>query len=61
MRSTQQREDMIRSPLFALPPFPLSFLVGGPHHVQFDNREDNNNNLQLIDLLGAGKNYTLGR
>ena len=42
--------------LLALPPFLfLSLLVGGPDHVLFDNREDNNNNLQLIGLLGAGR------
>ena len=34
----------------------FSLLVRGPDHVLFDNRQDNI--LQLIDLLGAGKNDT---
>ena len=57
---------MIRSSLLALPPFlfplnspspPLSLLEGGPDQaLSFRAKvQRNNDNLQLIDLLGAGK------
>ena len=37
-------------------PLSLAVLIGGPDHVLFEESKDNNNNnLQLIDLLGAGK------